>query len=745
MLKKYKLYLCFSFILLINGIFIFVLRPSFAESNPWGDEKSDFKEDFKKKDLIGLNPKDVKQVQLEADQVEFSQDKNQANAKGNVIVTSDKTILYADQLELQRAIGEAVANGHVFIDGPQMKVDADSVKFNFNESTGEFHNARVFNDPFQIKGESISKVSENHMIMEKGYLTTCDFDEPHYRFAAKKMDVYQGDKAVARGVKLYLGKVPVMYFAKYVQNLKDKPIFVVTPGYKKDFGAFLLSELRLKVNDNVKVIVHGDFRERLGLGEGVDVKYHTPNFGSGLLRTYYAHEREIAAKHLWKLKNSDGTKVGPTIRHELYRIQWRHQWQIDRDTNAIWQYYKVHDHDLANMGFIKRYFEREFRQGADVTNYFLLTRNLPVGTVTYRMDVSRVNPAIRSVEKLPEVQYTVSGQEIGNSNFYLKSIDTFSNIQNFPGNAGPHMKTVRMDVDNEISYPKKIGIIEFRPFVGGEHTYYSRTNDLNNRDKIRGQFKTGSDMTTHFYRIWNYHANIWGTEINNLRHVITPTITYAYSHRPTIRNDRLNQFDSIDSRDLVNNVHFSLENKLQTKRKNKSVDLIRAIIESDYSLIRSVKNPAFATITSKVEFNPNDWLTFSSDSIYDNHKGHFDEANFDAFLHPTDKWSLGLGKRYAREQNDQLTTELRYIINPKWKFKIVDQFLLDTGGLKEADYLITRDLHEWEMDVQYHQEKGNGQGLFLVFRLKAFPDMGLNLFSDTFHRPKASSQTSTGV
>ncbi len=691
-----------------------------------------------------INTKDIKQVQLEADQVQFSKDNGKANAKGNVVVTSNDTILYADQMELAKAVGEGIASGHVFIDSPNMKVDADSVKFNFNNSTGEFQNARVFNDPFQIKGAIITKVSENHMIMQNGYLTTCDHDQPHFRMSTRRMDYYPGDQVVARGVKLYLGNLPLIYLPKFSQDLKDRPIFTVIPGYKKDFGAFLLGTLRLKLSDNVKLVVHTDFRERLGLGEGFDLKYKTPQFGSGLLRTYYTHEREIASKHLWNMENSDGTKKGPTIRHELYRIQWRHFWQIDKDTNAIWQYYKVHDYNLANMGFIKRYFEKEYRRGPDVNTYFLLTRNLPEGSLSYRIDVSRINPAIRTVERLPEIQYQLSGKKLGDSNFYLKSIETFSNLQNMPGNVGPHMKTMRLDVDNEISYPMKISFIEFRPFAGGEHTYYSRTNNTNFNNIIRGQFKTGSDITTHFYRMWNYrNSNFFGTEINGLRHVVTPTVTYSYSHRPTLSNSYLNQFDSIDSRGLINNVHFSVENKIQTKRNKQSVDLLRAIFETDYSLIRSDKNPGFRLITSKIEFNPNDWLTFSSDSIYDNHEKHWNEFDFDAYIHKSDKWAFGLGKRYARDQDDQLTTQWKYKINPKWKFTLDDRFLLNTGELKEENYIFTRDLHEWEMDLQYHQERGNGVGFFIIFRLKAFPDMALDLFSSTFNAPKAGSQNST--
>jgi len=743
MLKINKIILRYRFFLLTFGVCFVFSSLSHSKDNPYGETGFDLK--HKKSMDLGINPKEVKTVQLQADQVQFSQDSNKATASGNVVVTADKTILYSDQLELEKTIGDAVASGHVYIDSPGMQVDADSAKFNLNNSTGEFHNARIFNPPFQLKGETVSKVSENHMIMHNGFMTTCDLDEPHFRMVSHQMDVYQKDKAIAKGTTIFLGKMPVMYFSKYVQDLKDRPIFTITPGYKKDFGAFLLSQLRLKVSDNVKVIVHGDFRERTGVGEGFDVKYRTPSFGTGLLRTYYTYETQIASSHLWNMYNSDGTKKGPTIRHELYRVEWRHQWQMDKDTNMMWQYYKLHDYDIANMGFLKKYFEREYRQGPDVSTYFILTRNLPKGVLSFNVNVSRINPALRSVEKLPEVQYQLSGQKIGDTNFYLKTTDTYSNLENRPGNVGPMMKTVRLDTNNEISYPKKIAFIELRPWVGGEHTYYSRTNDLNERSVVRGQFKTGSDITTHFYRVWNYRKKIWGMEINGLRHVVTPSISYVYDHKPTISASHFNQFDSIDALAQSNSAHLSLENKLQTKRNNQSIDLIRTIVETDYNLIQKQKGTGrdFGPVTSTIEFNPVNWLSFKADEQFDNRRFHWNYANFDMYINGGEKWTFGIGKRYARGLDDELTTEWKYVINPKWKFKIYDRFIVDKGSVQEEDYIFTRDLHEWEMDVTYHQERGNGTGLFLTFRLKAFPNMVSSVFSDSFHQRKAGSQNTT--
>ena len=248
-------------------------------------------------------------------------------------LTARTSICFVIKLQLDRVIQEVVAEGNVYLDTPKEQVLAQGMTYNFNDSTGEFREARVYLDPYQIRGQKIDKVSENYMTMDEGYLTTCDLDEPHYRMGAHRMDIYQHDRAVVHGMKIYLGKVPVMYLPYYVQDLKNRPIFTFVPGEKKDFGLFLLTTARFQVGSHVKVTLHADVRERDGFGEGFDVKYNTPNFGSGLVSAYYTDENQIASHHLWDLYKN-GVKVGPTTHHERYRILWRHQWQIDKNTDA---------------------------------------------------------------------------------------------------------------------------------------------------------------------------------------------------------------------------------------------------------------------------------------------------------------------------------------------------------------------------------------------------------------------------
>ncbi len=740
-MRKGSIYIAWIVIVLwASAFFLFLTPQALAIKMPMPDLKGQ----FKKQGMKTTSP-----VTMQADQVSFSSVDNKAHAQGNVVVKAKDQQLYCDQLQLDRSIQEVVAQGDVYLDTPQENVMAQGLTYNFNDGTGEFRDARVYIDPYQIKGQKIDKISQNYMTMDEGYMTTCDLDEPHFRIGAHRMDIYQHDRAVIHGMKIYLGKMPVMYLPYYVQDLKNRPFLTFVPGEKKDFGLFLLTTARFQVGPRVKVALHEDVRERDGFGEGFDVKYDTPNFGSGLVSAYYTDENQIASHHLWDLYNSSGVKRGPTMHHERYRIIWRHRWQIDKNTDAVMQYYKIHDYDVANNGFLKTYFPREYQQNAQNTNldtYFLLTHVMPHGTLTFNVDTSRENRPIRGIERIPEVQYTFDNQQIGKSGFYAKSTDTFSDLshQNYPKTF--NQKTLRFDSNDDISHPLKVGFIQFNPHLGGEETYYSRTANISQSNIIRGMFRGSLDMSSKFYRVWDYHTDFAGLDINRLRHVITPTVTYLYQARPTFPSSNLNQFDpAIDNLYRIHQFAFGLENQLQTKRNGEVVDLVRALVSTNYGLKGTTGHRGFNPYDAQIDFDPTDWLTFHNDDEYDFHADHFNSANFDAEFKGKG-WSFSIGSRYAHRAGEQVTTELDYTINPKWKFKIYNSFPVtyatdgNAPSARENEYVITRDLHEWEMDMSFDQQQGHGSTFYVLFRLKALPNMKLNLLSTSFQPSKPGAQ-----
>ncbi len=673
---------------------------------------------------------DVAPVEINGDQVEYLINENKVIAQGQVSVKKENVTLLCDKMEFSNQSNMALAEGNVVLIQGDQRLTGDKLEFNFFTMKGHFLDTAMMAKPFFGAGEKVSKIGDDHMVLDRGFITTCDHDKPHFRFVAKRVDIYPGDKAVARNVKLKIGEVPILYIPKYTQDLTGKePAFLITPGYDNDWGAFFLTRWRYELVPEVKGTVHLDYRQKKDLAWGIDTDYDTKRFGYGLIRTYYMNERDVSADHFFD------ERTPPTVEQERFKVEWRHKWKISDDTDAILQYYK-----LSDSNFLKDYFEREHEQSSSPPTYFLLTRNLPVGTLSFQTD-ARVNRFVSTVERLPEISYDLPSRRIADTGFYFKDTATYSNLSLKPASpSDSSAKTMRVDTDHELSYPLKVGFVEMKPFAGGKHTYYSRTIDPDNYHSIRGIFRTGADLSTKFYKIYDTHTDRWGLNINRLRHVVTPSISYLYRHDPTVDNEELNQFDAIDSQNRAHSINFNLENKLQTKRDGNSVDVARIILGSAFLLKEDPGKGGFNNVSGDFEVHPYDWWSLHFDTNYDTIDEHLSTANVDLYINEvSDRWYGRFGKRYNREVDDQITTEMGYRLNQKWSFNVYQRYDIDSGTLKEQQYGFKRDLHAWTMDLTFNQTRGEGSEVWVVMTMKSFPDIGFD-FGTSFNRRKAGSQ-----
>ena len=673
-------------------------------------------------------------VELNGDTIEYSMDGNKITAQGSVVILYKDVALTCDQVEFFRDVSTAHAKGNVrLIKGGYSEISREEMTFNFEKMTGDFAPAAIFADPYYGKGEQVSKLDANHIRMKNGYITTCDHDQPHFFIRARTMDIYPKDKLVARKVCMKVGGVPLLYIPKFSQDLTGKkPLFTFTPGYDKEWGMFLLTSMRYELNPNLKGFLHLDAREKKDIAEGLDLHYKTPHTGSGSIRIYYMNERNITSKHFFQERPS------PTIERERFKAEWRHKWDIDQKTSAIWQYYKLSDNT-----FLKEYFEREFDKDSAPQTFFQLTRTLPMGMMSFRTD-KRVNRFESAVERLPELRYDLSSQKIGETNFYLKNTTIYSNLSS--KQASPtevRLETMRLDADNELSYSMNAGIFEMKPFVGGEHTYYSKTKDPGEYDAIRGIFRTGASLSTKFYKVFDAEVEKWGLDIHRLRHIITPSAAYSYNHTPTFTSNDLDSFYAIDSRDIGHSINFSVENKLQTKRNNNVVELLRAVIGTDFALKENPGKGGFNAINTDIDFRPVDRVTFYFDSTYDTREEYLTTANFDLYINGGPKWTAGIGKRWNRAVDDQVTTQFTYKINQKWALTTYNRFDVRSAVHKEQEFTLRRDLHEWTMDINFNETRTKGSEIWIVFTLKAFPDFVVDM-GTSFNKRKAGSQSSEG-
>ena len=103
-------------------------------------------------------------------------------------------------------------------------------------------------------------------------------------------------------------------------------------------------------------------------------------------------------------------------------------------------------------------------------------------------------------------------------------------------------------------------------------------------------------------------------------------------------------------------------------------------------------------------------------------------------------WSIYLSAGYRYENVESGMTSLAtmdgtYKINDKWRIRAYERFNSKSGALEEQEYTISRDLHCWIVELTCDLKGNQGSTLWLVFKLKAFPDYPIGM-KRTYSRPR---------
>jgi len=684
-------------------------------------------------------------IVVNGDTVEYSADQKQITAAGNVVVIYKGAKLTCDKLTVNTQTKDAQAQGNVKLEDERGIIKGEKVIYNFQNKTGLIINANFQANPYFGRATEIKKVSDNEFVAYGGYATTCSYDRPHFKIKSKKIDFYPQDKVRIGGNAFYLGDVPLVYLPQYQHNFKEPFMHVrLTPGVKKDWGPYMLTAWRYVLTDNISGRIYLDYRNKLGLAEGFGANYKSQNFGRGDFKYYYTHEEP---------KRQEANQPSEFQR---YFIRWRHKWDIDERTNVTSEYYKIVDSKRMLLGsdynVLKDYFPREYEKDSQPLSYILGHHSFIHSSIDAIIQ-KRTNRWYEQLEKLPEVKYALPSLRLGDTPFYFENNTQAANFNYkyaVPSPSTSDINVTRFDMFNKFSLPMRAAFLNLTPFVGARETFYDK--DINNASvSPRSIFYTGMDASTKFYRIFNVKSNILGLDINGLRHIITPTLSYAYNHKPSVSSRDLKQIDALDSIDTTNTVAIELSNKLQTKRKGNTVDLADLRITTGYDFYRvdpQTGNKSGGNLSDfllDLELLPYAWMRIDADATYKPQGDYFSEVNYDINFIFAKERSIGIGQRYQRKGGKELTFNTDWRLNPKWKLAVYERYEF-TGneerrrGLKEQQYTVSRDLHCWTMDFAYNIKQDEGHTIWFIFRLKAFPEAQFD-FNQSYHAPKSGTQS----
>jgi len=705
--------------------------------------------------LVNAEVQKSEPIIVNGDRVEYSTDNKEVTATGNVEINYKGAKLTCEQITINTQTKDGVARGHVRLDDQKGVIEGTKLIYNFETKIGTIMDSEFRANPYFGKAKEAKKIGETEFIGLKGYATTCNFDHPHYRIGAKQINLFPQDKIQTKGDTIYVGGVPLLYLSRYNHSLKDKLMhWEIMPGKRKDWGYYLLSAWRYNFTENIKGRIYLDYRYKLGIAEGFGLNYASPNFGKGDYKFYFTEE-----------KPSDLVDVQPN-KFQRYFMRWRHKWDIDQATNLTSEFYKIGDEKRKTFdpstSFLKDYFFREYEKDTQPLTYALFHHNFKYSSMDFLVQ-KRTNHWFDQLDKLPEVRYTLPSSQIGDSRFYFENSSSFADYgkKDISSPVTPdEVNVTRLDTTNKFSLPTKVSFVSLTPFVASRQTVYDKgTND--NSLPIRTIFYSGADLSTKFYRIFNVKSNFLGMDLNGLRHIITPTIGYAYNHTPTIPSSNIKQIDSIDSITSNNSAALGLSNKLQTKRNSQSVDLVDFLVTSSYIYkpkAQTRHGSYLSDVLLDLKVLPRPGLRMESTATFkravnrdDPNYKRFTDANYDISYDFSGEGSIAIGQRYERKAGNLLTASLTWRLNPKWKFSIYQSYNLkkyidstNSNNIVEKDwferqYTVSRDLHCWVMDVSLHTKKGEGTTIYFLFSLKAFPEMQFG-FDQSYKKPQSGAQ-----
>jgi LPS-assembly protein len=714
-----------------------------------------------------------KQVDISAQQVEYDQNTRMAYATGDVVIVKQNVRLTADKARYNQANKDMFAEGHVRMTKGVQEWICDSLYYNFDTQALSVDLSRGTQGYWFQQSDQTKNIGTNRYEATHGYLTTCDYPEPHWRITYRRIEIFPGEKVILHDAIMRVGPVPVFYWPYLQKSLSDTGIpLSAIPGSSSRFGPFLYLSYDWGLTDGLKITPHLDLRSRHGIGFGLDFNYAFEPWGHGLLETYYVSDEDPRDQQDRLFNKAGDPVVDEKFDTNRYRLRWQHKTDLGDSWKLSAQVEKLSDPDV-----VEDYFQRQFRKEIQPDSFFDLTHTAEQYTAGL-LARPNLNEFFTKTERLPEADLAFVRLPLGPSGFYYEGENSVANLRReystsfnrkglTPGSffSTNNYNTVRADSFHQLSYPKLyLGWLSIVPRVGGRGTYYSRTDTDDNQDTVRGVFDAGAEISFKLSNV--YDCNNDALDIHGIRHVITPSLNYSYVARThSDPPDSLFQFDTIDAFDpfsqasprikkfpqrpgttRFNPVDFpsfnaidaidnedvfrtGIRNQVQTKRDGRPYDLADLFVFSDLHI--DPRKDEDTDLFTFLELRPMRWMALDAESRYSFDRGELIDLNTELRILQQDKWSLGIGTRYLRKDSNQAVFDFHYTLNENWSFRVLERVDVGHGHVDEQEYTLYRDLHCWAVSFSFRylsQEVGPDDAQFwVVFSLKALPQLHAHL------------------
>ncbi len=631
-----------------------------------------------------------------------------ASAVGEVEIKYEDVEIYADKAEFHRTTGDIFARENVTIYKGELAYKGDAAVYNIQTGKITANHIRSSVGPALYDSGEINLNTEDLEVISTTdtFFTTHDSVNPNYHLKAKTVDIYPDDRIVFRNVKIYAGKVPVLWLPYLSQPFDDQLGYTFTPGYTSTWGAFLLNQYGILVGDHSLMQFKLDLRSERGVAGGIDVfsMRHRDNPNFGHLELYYANDSDPGLNF--------NSLERPPLDKERYRIGLQHRIYIPGPEESSF-YFDIDINKVSDEFMLEDFYPEEFRLDPRPDNMVNLVRQTPRGELSVWARF-RANDFFQTDSRLPEVAIDFTRQPIFNSGFFYEGessvgiykeavadtrrpeimADIADTEAALAGGLSPRTdptsplfdplfdpaesatmlddlraalvddEFTRFDTYHQILYPFVFGDwLSLVPRVGVRATAYSDVSGGKvggSETRVLGH--AGIEASTKFSKLYP-NAQMPRFGVNEFRHIFQPYLNYSYlggdnlpegyplidRFGPTTRLRPIDPqlFTATDEFREWNVLRLGGRNRLQTKRDGGThnwleIDTFFETFFNDAELDRD-----FSNLFNEIRWSPLPWVRLDLDTQLPVFNDPFDftEVNTDLTFMPNSIMQFTVGHR----------------------------------------------------------------------------------------------------
>jgi LPS-assembly protein len=536
-------------------------------------------------------------IDIAAMSVEYNREKGTYVAKGKVDLREGTRILNADYVFFDEKTQDIFAEGNVVFQDEGDRIECQKLQLNLISKKGKIDGGRIYLEKgnFHITGEEIEKVGESQYTIKKGEFTTCGWENPAWKFAAKDVDVTLEGYAKTKGTKFYIKDYPVFYLPWGIFPVKtERQSGLLMPGFAASSrnGMIINTSYFWAISKDKDATFFLDYLGDRGLKPGVEFRYAPREDTKGVWDYSIISDRQY-----------DGTR---------WQLRGQHE-QVFMQNIAL----KANLRFMSDNDYLKD-FGTTVSERSETLIKSTAFLEIPAKKSLLTAEVANFRNLLSddnnksTFQYYPHASFFTEYIPILDGKLYTDFVTDYTSFYRDKGD-----KASRLGIEPRVRLPYSWNGINF--LLNGtllETAYLiNRVNGSSNDTEYRHTFRIEGDMNTQFMRY--YYTDF--LNLGEMHSVIKPVVKYNF-----IPNTSFTDLPNIDPYDRLyqtNTITYGLNHYLNSTSEGWQRELSLFEISQTYGLSGGLRpselykgyGGRFSDIDAKLTISPTTNLSYSNE------------------------------------------------------------------------------------------------------------------------------------